>query len=549
MPKKAKKGNEKGVGQNRLALAQGIDLKTHKTIRIAVSGDTLLNKLETEVIDTPEFQRLRHIKELGTTYLVYPTAVHTRFDHSLGTLAMAMEMVRAIRENKHNQDEESEIDDEHEQLIRLYALLHDIGHIPFGHTIEDEFCIFDRHDEDQERIEHFLGEESRIGRIIQNRLGKEMYDRFMAIYKIDKENVEQLGDDLFVYDLVSNTVCADLLDYLRRDCFFCNVVLDMDYRFLKFLYIRRENDTRRTAIRLWKKGKPSPRRDILTELIRLLDNRYLLGERVYFHHAKLISGAMLAGAVQRAKANSEITKQDLYKMGDDCLLMTLQQSKTESVRQLTGALLSRQLWKEIYVRSRQTMEDEQSKLRDKDVWNITMENWWKNAARRQHDEDSIAAGLGIGSGDVLFHCPSRKMAMKPAEMKVVWNGELKALRECTDDPVVGAKLNVILKSHENLWSIRAFLNPEHSSKRDQVFNACVGLFTLTPDEKDRYQKLFYRHVVDEIVNNDGLNHSLTHSDFESKAKSAVDRLLSQAAASRDRESMIQIVKDVFASGD
>src|SRR4051794_7405207 len=83
-----------------------IDLQTHKTIRIAVSGDVPMTRLETRIIDTAPFQRLRAIKQLSTASLVYPTAMHTRFDHSLGTLAMALEMLGAIRANHTSAPEE-----------------------------------------------------------------------------------------------------------------------------------------------------------------------------------------------------------------------------------------------------------------------------------------------------------------------------------------------------------------------------------------------------------------------------------------------------------
>ncbi len=97
-------------------------LRPTKTIRIAVSGDVLVTTLEMRLIDTPDFQRLRGVRQLGTASLVYPTALHTRFDHSLGTLAMAAEMVRRIRDNRHNQDHESAITPYQELLVRLYAV-------------------------------------------------------------------------------------------------------------------------------------------------------------------------------------------------------------------------------------------------------------------------------------------------------------------------------------------------------------------------------------------------------------------------------------------
>jgi len=74
-------------------------LKFDKTIRIAVSGDVLITKLERDIIDTEDFQRLRRIRQLGTVNYVYPSALHTRFDHSLGTLAMADQMMVAIDQN------------------------------------------------------------------------------------------------------------------------------------------------------------------------------------------------------------------------------------------------------------------------------------------------------------------------------------------------------------------------------------------------------------------------------------------------------------------
>src|SRR5207244_4791937 len=68
-----------------------------KLIRDAVHGDIEMSSLEVELMDTPEFQRLRGIKQLGTAYLVFPSAVHTRFEHSLGTSWMAYRILQAVR--------------------------------------------------------------------------------------------------------------------------------------------------------------------------------------------------------------------------------------------------------------------------------------------------------------------------------------------------------------------------------------------------------------------------------------------------------------------
>lgn len=543
-PEKSDSGEQQASLFN---IKKGIDLKPYKTIRIAVSGDVLLNKLETAIIDTRDFQRLRDIKQLGTTHYVYPTSQHTRFSHSLGTLFMAMEMVHAIRENKHNRDEERLITPEEEQLIRIFAILHDIGHIPFGHILEDEFCIFPRHDEDDHRINRFLGTDSTIGRIIIQYLGKELYERFMTIFTVKKENLDTLADDLFIYDIVSNTVCADLLDYLRRDCYFCNIALDTDYGFLKYLYLLKVGSVKRLVIRLWKEGKPRPRRDILSDLVRLLDNRYLLGERIYFHHAKLITAAMIAAAVQRAKADRKLKQSELYEMGDYELQAKLQSLRNHPAQKLVSCLRERYLWKQIYEKNRVTVNAEQAILRDLDLWKLIMETWWENPVMRTEDEDRVAGATGLEPSDFLIYCPDQKMAMKLAEMKVFWNGNLRSLKDCTDDPVLGPKLSAILKSHENLWAIRCFLNPMYHERADSIITACEYLFAFEDTAKDRFQKLFFGDVVDEIVQQDGLATNMLHKEYARKRDIAIKRLATQSDALRDRNMIRRMVKDAFSS--
>src|SRR5260221_10811721 len=109
-------------------------------IRDPIHGDIALSPLEERVLDFPEMQRLRGIKQLGTASLVYPGCAHTRFDHSLGANALAKRIVAAIRESG------TAIEPDLAQLIGVTALLHDVTHVPFGHTLEDERRLFPRHD-------------------------------------------------------------------------------------------------------------------------------------------------------------------------------------------------------------------------------------------------------------------------------------------------------------------------------------------------------------------------------------------------------------------
>lgn len=494
-----------------------INLKPHKNIRLAVSHDVFINKLETSIIDTPTFQRLRKLKQLGSSDYVFPTAIHNRFIHSIGTLHMSNKMIKCIRGNRHNDSKESKITPEQEQLIRLTALLHDIGHIPFGHTIEDEFNIFPRHDQDTERLERLIGRDSKIGNILRKDkfgIGEDLYNLLFKILTTKKDNEYELGENLFIYDIVNNTVCADLLDYLQRDCFFCDLPLGVDYRFLNYLYLyedeveyndlnsseKRGNEdstdlqkpnvlfndntgyeskaeetlinqlaankpltkvkVRRTAIRLSNKKGDKPRVDLLNELVALMDSRYKLGEIVYFHHAKLAAGAMIAGAVYRAKIEEKIKLQDLYEMGDEILIHTLKEKGGKHVKKLINAYDTRNLWKaSSFVKTRYQLNKEQQEDISMNILEEVERKFFDNVNSRYRIEKDICDKYGFEDGDVLIHCPKNTMQMKLAKMNVLWEGKHRPLEECKHNKPIEKKLKLILDSHQKLWAFRVFINP------------------------------------------------------------------------------------------
>ena len=99
-----------------------------------VHGFIHLTDLEWEIINSPTFQRLRNIKQLGMTNYVFPGATHNRFSHSIGVLHIASQMVHSLKERNQDRDDIQEID---EDLVRLSALLHDIGHYPLSHIVEN----------------------------------------------------------------------------------------------------------------------------------------------------------------------------------------------------------------------------------------------------------------------------------------------------------------------------------------------------------------------------------------------------------------------------
>ena len=119
---------------------------THE-IRDPIHTFIKLSSEERKVLDSPQFQRLRYIHQLALTYLVYPGATHNRFEHSLGVMELASRVYDVVTdpENIHNEikDKFPEVNDSvkrnyWKEVIRMAALCHDLGHIPFSHAAEKE---------------------------------------------------------------------------------------------------------------------------------------------------------------------------------------------------------------------------------------------------------------------------------------------------------------------------------------------------------------------------------------------------------------------------
>lgn len=152
-----------------------------------------------DLIEHPYFQRLRNIKQLGLTYLVYPGANHNRFQHALGALHLMNEAIATLRSKGHS------ISDEEAEAANIAILLHDIGHGPFSHSLEYSIA---------KDISH-----EAISRCFMQWLNKEMKGGLgMAIDVFDDNYPKR-----FLHQLVSSQLDMDRLDYLRRDSFFSGV--------------------------------------------------------------------------------------------------------------------------------------------------------------------------------------------------------------------------------------------------------------------------------------------------------------------------------------
>ncbi|NJE02937.1 HD domain-containing protein [Thermococcus sp. MV11] len=263
-----------------------------KLVHDPIHGHIELDDFAVRLVDTPEFQRLRRITQLGLAFLAYPSARHTRFEHSLGTFHLA----RKIAGYNPEVDEGA-----------VYAaLLHDLGHYPFSHTLEG---IYGRHEENTKWfIRH--GE---IGDVVRERYSIE---EFLKLLK---------------HPLVSGDIDADRMDYLVRDAYYTGVaygLVDLDRLVRNLAW-----DGERLVI--GEKGVMAAQ--------SLLLARSMMYPTVYQHHVSKIAGAMLVEAVKL----EGIPLKEIRTMDEVDLVARLRQSERAEVRELIEAIDSRRLYKRV----------------------------------------------------------------------------------------------------------------------------------------------------------------------------------------------------------
>ncbi len=247
-----------------------------KANRDPLYGFIDVSKKEIQIIDSKVFRRLHNIKQLSHAYMVYPSAIHTRFEHSLGALHVADRMAQQL-----------DFDRKRRELVRLSMLLHDIGHGPFSHLFENVLAKINRFKFDHEDISRWIIENDNE---ISSILGNKKKSILKILKKDDSDpNCESSGNSLNS-DIVSSGLDADKLDYLRRDSYHIGVAygqFDLERIILTI------NETpNKTRICIDAKGKDS------IENYRL--GRYLMHAQVYEHHARLVADLMFLKALDLA---------------------------------------------------------------------------------------------------------------------------------------------------------------------------------------------------------------------------------------------------------
>ncbi len=331
-----------------------------------------LDPLALALLETPVVQRLRYVRQLGLAFLVYPGATHSRFEHALGAWHLAGVALRLLDER----GALTGIDVRAQQIVRAAALLHDVGHYPFSHALEE---IGVTH---HEQVAHPLITSGLIADVLRNALGPSAPEEVFAL--ITGRSTDPLQG------LISGSLDLDKIEYLKRDATMCGVPygeIDVD-RLLNSLVIVQSSERDARTIGVHEKG--------LSALESLLFAKYQMYRNVYWHHAVRSATAMYKRLVAVALDSGHVAADRVAHFTDEGLLVHLDvPTLPAEARVMLDGLRYRRLHKRAYECPAATLGDEVGEWIASDF----------HLTRRV--EDAFATELGMSAGALLLDYPAK----------------------------------------------------------------------------------------------------------------------------------------------
>jgi HD superfamily phosphohydrolase len=337
-------------------------------LRDPVWNNIRVDDLTLSLVDTEVFQRLRYVRQLGWTYLVYPGATHSRFEHALGTHHLSRRTLALLCEA----EDAASISENEQAIVRCAALLHDVGHYPFSHALEEIGALH------HEAVARPLITEGSVASLLAARLGRDAPGKVFDLIR------GHSGSDL--QGLISGSLDLDKIEYLKRDAFMCGVPygeIDVD-RLTNSLVLVDDPETGRPAIGVQEKA--------LSALESLLFAKYQMYRNVYWHHAVRSATAMYKRLVEDALHAGVVDGQSLSRYTDEGLMHVLENARPTP---LLAALKERRLYK-------RAAEWPAAELdADKVEWIAT------DRARVAAKENELAKELDLTPGELLLDYPTK----------------------------------------------------------------------------------------------------------------------------------------------
>lgn len=320
-------------------------------VRIPVSGSILLSEEVRRIVDTPEFQRLRGVRQLGPTIFVFPGANHTRYEHSMGTYFLSLRYLERLLELSTFR-ELCEPVDETIKLILLSSLLHDIGHYPYSHWIEeiDQFSNGIKFPSHEKRAKEIIHSDNIRKLIVEEwELDPETLSNIIA-----GEHVK--GKGVLINSIIDSVIDTDKIDYLVRDSIHCGVEygkgIDVE-RLLDSLYMDQNN----YKICLTEKGRSC--------LLSILTCRNVMYQEIYWHKTVRACDAMFKRFFYeyiKERIDDVETIKSYFASSDDYFIGELYRKakSNEDLAQLIipFAFKGRSLYKPAYIFYRATASEE-----------------------------------------------------------------------------------------------------------------------------------------------------------------------------------------------
>jgi len=421
-----------------------------RVLRDPLYGDIRLTPFEHEVFMTPELQRLRYVKQLGLTNYIYPGAEHSRLSHALGCLYRVEQILSTIEAI-----EGIGIDPDSRAIARLYALTHDVTHVAFGHTLEDELGIFTSHDDNEPRRRRLLLDSgSGLGtKLREQDIGRRLLEHF----DLESTVIARTG----VPHLVTGDTGADVLDYVDRDAYHCGLDHRVDSAIFRQLRWYSSDDRGEPELISLMHAEGVLRVDREYAVESLLAERYAMFLKVYTHPTKIAASALLGKALAAAMgipssrgSKADFTEEEYEWFADAEVLSRLRASRKAVPRELGDELRRGVLPRPVY---RAQLLGDTNLNRDAYAARLRVlrEGGYLEPGRRAELEAELARQVGLDPAEVVLYCPATAPGLQEVKHGVLRPGRPASAL----DPASPLLLNMDAK-HLRLWGLWAFTRSE-----------------------------------------------------------------------------------------